>query len=241
MAARDHLRSAGRRCVRPGSAARRPQRRSPRPLLAALRGRFAACRPGLGGGQGHVTATAFVGREDVLGQLGQALAAAAAGAGCVALVYGEAGIGKTRLCQQLQDEHLRPGGRRCWGAARRRNRRSPTARLRTRCALPAGPSRGCGKRRGPGLVLRAVTPEIGDADRPGGGADRPVVFEALLDTLEEAAFGDQAVLWVLRAQTTRLRSVCRYISSPRRAPGAEVLSLRRLGSPARLFPRSCRR
>ena len=42
-------------------------------------------------------ATEFVGREDVLGQLGQALAAAGAGAGCVALIYGEAGIGETVL------------------------------------------------------------------------------------------------------------------------------------------------
>ena len=52
----------------------------------------------------------FVGRAEVLGQLGRALAGAAAGTGCVALVYGEAGIGKTRLCQQVQEEHRRRGG-----------------------------------------------------------------------------------------------------------------------------------
>jgi len=46
-------------------------------------------------------------------------------------------------------------------------------------------------------VLRVITPEIGGAHRPGGAADRPVVFEALLDTVEEAAHGDRAVLWVL--------------------------------------------
>jgi len=57
-----------------------------------------------------MAATAFVGRAQVLGHLGQALADAAAGTGCVALVYGEAGIGKTRLCQQVQEEHRRRGG-----------------------------------------------------------------------------------------------------------------------------------
>jgi DNA-binding CsgD family transcriptional regulator len=46
-------------------------------------------------------------------------------------------------------------------------------------------------------VLRAITPEIGNADEPGRGADRPLVFEALLDTVEEATHGDQAMLWVL--------------------------------------------
>jgi predicted ATPase len=48
-----------------------------------------------------VTVTAFVGRGDVVGQLDRTLADAAAGGGHVALIYGEAGIGKTRLCQQL--------------------------------------------------------------------------------------------------------------------------------------------
>ena len=57
-----------------------------------------------------MVAAPFVGRAEVLGQLGQALAGAARGAGCVALIYGEAGIGKTRLCRQVQDEHRRRGG-----------------------------------------------------------------------------------------------------------------------------------
>ena len=57
-----------------------------------------------------MVATAFVGRAEVLGELGRALAGAAAGTGCVALVYGEAGIGKTRLCRQVQDAHRGRGG-----------------------------------------------------------------------------------------------------------------------------------
>jgi predicted ATPase len=69
---------------------------------------------------------------------------------------------------------------------------------RTHCVLPAGPNRRCGSRRASrAAVLRAITPEIGAAHTPEGGADRPVVFEALLDTIEEATHGDQAMLWVL--------------------------------------------
>src|SRR5215469_2588430 len=87
---------------------------------------------------------------------------------------------------------------RCWwGAVRRRSQRSRTALWRTLCVLPAGPSRGCGSRRARAGVLRAITPEIGRSDEPVGGADRPLVFEALLDAVEEATRGDQAILWVL--------------------------------------------
>src|ERR1022692_1578753 len=143
-------------------------------------------------------ATTFVGREDVFGQLGQALSAAAAGAGCVALIYGEAGIGKTRLCQQLQDEHRRRGGQ------VRLGRGSPeesaiaygtiadSLRFARRAEPPVWESA-----RARAAVLRAVTPEIGAARGVGGGADRPLVFEALLDAVEEATRGDRAVLWVL--------------------------------------------
>jgi predicted ATPase len=43
----------------------------------------------------------FVGREPQLLQLEAAFAAASAGQGCLALVVGEPGIGKTALCEQL--------------------------------------------------------------------------------------------------------------------------------------------
>jgi DNA-binding CsgD family transcriptional regulator/tetratricopeptide (TPR) repeat protein len=143
-------------------------------------------------------ATEFVGREDVLGQLGQALAAAGAGAGCVALIYGEAGIGKTRLCRQLADEHRRRRGQVLLGhgspeesaiaygavADTLRAARRAEPRIWESASTRAD-------------VLRAITPEIGSAHQRGGGADRPVVFEALLDTVEEATHSDQAMLWVL--------------------------------------------
>jgi len=145
-----------------------------------------------------MVATAFVGRAEVLGQLDEALAGAAAGAGCVALIYGEAGIGKTRLCRQVQDEHRRRGGQVLVG------RGSPEE-----SAIAYGPIADTlrfARRAEPGVwesararaeVLRVITPEIGRAGERGGGADRPLVFEALLEVVEEATHGDQAMLWVL--------------------------------------------
>ncbi len=135
---------------------------------------------------------------DVLGQLGQALATAATGAGCVALIYGEAGIGKTRLCQQLQDEHRQRGGQVLVGRGSPEESAIAYGAIADtlRAARRAEPRVWESARTRAG-VLRAVTPEIGSADEPGGGTDRPVVFEALLDTVEEATHEDQALLWVL--------------------------------------------
>ena len=52
----------------------------------------------------------FVGRDDVLGRFDLALAEAAAGQGSLLLIYGEAGIGKTRLCEQIRQQHRESGG-----------------------------------------------------------------------------------------------------------------------------------
>jgi predicted ATPase len=52
----------------------------------------------------------FVGRDDALKQLDAALARAVAGEGSVVLVHGEAGIGKTRLCEQAGRAHRSRGG-----------------------------------------------------------------------------------------------------------------------------------
>jgi DNA-binding CsgD family transcriptional regulator len=150
-------------------------------------------------GRAHAMATTFVGRDDVLGQLGQALAGAAAGAGCVALIYGEAGIGKTRLCRELQGEHRLGRGQVLLG------RGSPEESAiaygviadTLRFARRAEP-RVWESARARAAVLRVVTPEIGTAgEQEGGGADRPLVFEALLEVVEEAAPEGQATLWVL--------------------------------------------
>jgi predicted ATPase len=142
--------------------------------------------------------TAFVGRADALGQLGRALAGAAAGTGCVALIYGEAGIGKTRLCRQVQDEHRRRGGQVLVGrgspeeSAIAYGAIADTLRFARRAEPQMWESA-----RARAEVLRAITPEIGNPGERGGSADRPLVFEALLDTVEEATHGDQPMLWVL--------------------------------------------
>ena len=145
-----------------------------------------------------MVATAFVGRAEVLGQLGQALADAAAGTGCVALIYGEAGIGKTRLCRQVQDEHRRRGGQVLVGRGSPEESAIAYGAIADalRFARRAEPQV-WESARARAEVLRAITPEIGKAGEPGAGADRPLVFEALLDTVEEATHGDQAMFWVL--------------------------------------------
>jgi predicted ATPase len=58
---------------------------------------------------------AFVGREGELVELRQGLAHTLAGAGCLFLISGEPGIGKTRLAQELSTEARARGTRVIWG------------------------------------------------------------------------------------------------------------------------------
>jgi DNA-binding CsgD family transcriptional regulator len=142
----------------------------------------------------------FVGRDDALKRLDAALALAAAGEGSVVLVYGEAGIGKTRLCEQAGQAHRSRGGLVLVGRA------TPEE-----TAIGFGPiadALRAARRSEPPVwdaatthadVLSAVVPELADAATGGERryADRPVLFEALLDAVEESARAGQAVLWVL--------------------------------------------
>jgi DNA-binding SARP family transcriptional activator len=59
----------------------------------------------------------LVGREPELAALEQAWRAAAGGSGCVAVVRGEAGIGKTRLATELRLRASESGARTAWSAA----------------------------------------------------------------------------------------------------------------------------
>jgi predicted ATPase len=59
--------------------------------------------------------SAFVGRESELSRLRTALADAAAGRGQLALLVGEAGIGKTRLANEVAGLATRQGARALWG------------------------------------------------------------------------------------------------------------------------------
>ena len=140
----------------------------------------------------------FVGRDADLGLLELVLTRAAAGTGSVVLISGEAGIGKTRLCQELSRSHRARGGQVLLGRAfpeeaaiafgavadalRAARRGEPTL---WQAALARA------------SLLWTVAPELAvgrEVERR--SFDHPVLFEALLDAVDEAA-GDRVTLWVL--------------------------------------------
>ena len=142
----------------------------------------------------------FVGRDEFLDQLDLVLARAGSGEGGVVLIYGEAGIGKTRLCEEVAFGHRDHGGRVLLGRA---------APEESAIALaPVADALRAARRTEPRLweavrtrsdLLSMIVPELSTAteaikNRP---ADHPVLFEALLDAVEESARGDEATLWVL--------------------------------------------
>lgn len=141
----------------------------------------------------------FVGRDDALRRIGAALSRAVTGQGSVVLVCGEAGIGKTRLCEQVWHAHRDSGGLVVLGRA-----------VPEESAIGFGPiadALRAARRSEPAVweaaithadVLSAVVPELSAAaDGARRYGDRPVIFEALLDAVEEAARANQAALWVL--------------------------------------------
>jgi tetratricopeptide (TPR) repeat protein len=142
----------------------------------------------------------LVGRDDVLAQVDLALAQAAAGHGSVLLLYGEAGIGKTRLCEQAGRTHRDRGGQTLLGRAVPEESTiafaavADTLRAARRAEPPLWDA---AKARAD--LLCVIAPELsawaeGGRSRP---ADHPVLFEALLDAVEESTRGEQATLWVL--------------------------------------------
>src|SRR5499427_1280945 len=154
--------------------------------------------PGRGGVAVVAQATPLVGRDADVSVLAAVLARAGDGAGSMVLVSGEAGIGKTRLCAELGRLHRQGGGRVLLGRAAPQEASIPYAALAD--AL-RGARRGepavWAAARARADVLWAVAPELAaGAGGPGRSADRPVLFEALLDAVDEAA-GDGTALWVL--------------------------------------------
>jgi DNA-binding CsgD family transcriptional regulator len=114
------------------------------------------------------------------------------------LLSGEAGIGKTRLCVELSRLHRQRGGRVLLGRAAPEEVSIPFAALADalRAARRAEPGVWEAARARAG-ILWAIAPELAaEAGGSGRSADRPVLFEGLLDAVDEAA-GDEVTLWVL--------------------------------------------
>ena len=113
------------------------------------------------------------------------------------LVQGEAGIGKTRLCHELRSRLDRRTTQLITGRAVRATRACRTRRWPIPCARRGGPRPPCwAAAGGRAETLAAVVPEL--ARRVDGSTlvDRPVVYETLLDVVEEAAV-DRATVWFL--------------------------------------------
>jgi DNA-binding CsgD family transcriptional regulator len=140
----------------------------------------------------------LLGRDAELQLLDGVLTHAAAGTGGVVLISGEAGIGKTRLCQELSRSHRDRGGQVLLGRA-----------FPEEAAISFGPiadTLRTARRGEPPLwqaalarasVLWAVAPELAATDEVERRSfDHPVLFEALLDAVDDAA-GDHVTLWVL--------------------------------------------
>jgi len=143
-------------------------------------------------------ATPLVGRDADLRQLVSVLVRAEEGAGSIVLISGEAGIGKTRLCAELGRLQRQRGGRVLLGRAAPEEASIPYAALADtlRAARRAEPAVREAARARAG-ILWAVAPELAsETSGPERSADRPVLFEALLDAVDEAA-GDGTALWVL--------------------------------------------
>jgi len=142
--------------------------------------------------------TPFVGRDVELRQLDDLLGRGDGGIGTLVLLSGEAGIGKTRLCSELRRMHGRRGGSTLLGRSSIDDASVPFAPLAdTLRASRRTEPRLWDAARSRAAVLGPVAPELASDSQQGvRPVDRRVLFEALIDAIEEAA-GDRTTLWTI--------------------------------------------
>ena len=133
----------------------------------------------------------LVGRHAELERLSEALSQAQVGNGSLVLLAGDAGVGKTRLAQELAE---RSGATVLWGRA---SHAAPAPYgpivAALRAYLRGNPEGldGCGALK-PHLAL--LLPELGE---PASSSDRATLFEGLRCAFEQAAAADDPLLVVL--------------------------------------------
>ncbi|HKA82335.1 MAG TPA: AAA family ATPase [Acidimicrobiales bacterium] len=140
----------------------------------------------------------LVGRAQQLDAVLDAITAARDGRGRVVLIHGEAGIGKTRLCHEVRVRlgryamQLITGRAGPGDAGMSYSALADSLRATRRSGAAFWASAG-----GRSETLAAVVPELAHRGSVASTlVDRPVVYEALLDVVEEAAV-DRATAWFL--------------------------------------------
>jgi len=141
---------------------------------------------------------AFVGRQVEVARLTELLEKGDEGIGSLVLITGEAGIGKTRLCSEVSRHHHERGGQSLLGRASIEDASVPFAPLADTLRAARRTERELWDAAlALGSVLWPVASELVPASgQPKRSVDRPVLFEAILDAVTEAA-GDRTTLWTI--------------------------------------------
>src|SRR5215469_15986358 len=141
---------------------------------------------------------AFVGRQVEVARLTELLEKGDEGIGSLVLITGEAGIGKTRLCSEVSRHNHERGGQSLLGRASIEDASVPFAPLADTLRAARRTERELWDAAlALGSVLWPVASELVPASgQPKRSVDRPVLFEAILDAVTEAA-GDRTTLWTI--------------------------------------------